>query len=77
VIKHGTVTASLMLRKLSSYPRQTALAVALREIGQIERTLFSLDWTQNVEPRRRVHAGSLLGSQRVWNSWVPRAMTTS
>ena len=56
-IKHGTVTASLMLRKLSSYPRQNGLAVALREIGQIERTLFTLDWLQDVELRRRVNAG--------------------
>ncbi|MCQ4034014.1 Tn3 family transposase, partial [Klebsiella pneumoniae] len=29
----GTVTASLMLRKLGSYPRQNGLAVALRELG--------------------------------------------
>jgi TnpA family transposase len=42
-IKQGTVTASLMLRKLSSYPRQNGLAVALREPGRIERTLFILD----------------------------------
>ncbi len=28
-IKQGTVTASLMLRKLGSYPRQNGLAVAL------------------------------------------------
>ncbi len=32
-IQQGTVTASLMLRKLSSYPRQNGLAVALRELG--------------------------------------------
>ena len=50
-IKHGTVTASLMLRKLGSYPRQNGLAVALREFGRIERTLFTLDWMQNVELR--------------------------
>jgi TnpA family transposase len=43
-IKKGTVTASLMLRKLGSYPRQNGLAVALRELGRIERTLFTLDW---------------------------------
>ncbi len=29
-IQHGTVTASLMLRQLGSYPRQNGLAVALR-----------------------------------------------
>jgi TnpA family transposase len=56
-IKQGTVTASLMLRKLASYPRQNGLAIALRELGRIERTLFILDWLQNVDLRRRVHAG--------------------
>ena len=33
-----------MLRKLSAYPRQNGLAVALRELGRIERTLFTLEW---------------------------------
>jgi TnpA family transposase len=56
-IKQGTVTASLMLRKLGSYPRQNGLAVALREIGRIERTLFMLDWMQHIELRRRVQVG--------------------
>lgn len=56
-INQGTVTASLILRKLGSYPRQNGLAMALREIGRIERTLFTLDWLQNVELRRRVNAG--------------------
>lgn len=56
-IKQGTVTASLMLRKLGSYPRKNGLAVALREVGKIERSLFTLDWFQNVELRRRVNAG--------------------
>lgn len=31
-----------MLRKLGSYPRQNGQAVALRELGRIERTLFIL-----------------------------------
>jgi TnpA family transposase len=56
-IKHGTVTASLTLRNLGSYPRQNGLALALRELGRIERTLFMLDWLQSTELRRRVHAG--------------------
>lgn len=63
-IKQGTVTASLMLRKLGSYPRQNGLAVALRELGRIERTLFIVDWLQNVELRRRVHAGLNKGEAR-------------
>jgi len=56
-IRQGTVTASLMLRKLGSYPRQNGLAVALRELGRIERSLFMLDWMQHVELRRRVQVG--------------------
>jgi TnpA family transposase len=63
-IKQGTVTASLMLRKLGSYPRQNGLAVALRELGRIERALFILDWLQSVELRRRVHAGLNKGEAR-------------
>ena len=63
-IKQGTVTASLMLRKLGGYPRQNGLAVALRELGRIERTLFILDWLQNVELRRRVNAGLNKGEAR-------------
>jgi len=38
--------------------------VALRELGRIERTLFILDWLQNVELRRRVHAGLNKGEAR-------------
>ena len=63
-IQQGTVTASLMLRKLGSYPRQNGLAVALRELGRIERTLFILDWLQSVDLRRRVHAGLNKGEAR-------------
>jgi TnpA family transposase len=51
-IKQGTVTASLMLRKLGSYPRQNGLAIALRELGRIERTLFILEWLQSIDLRR-------------------------
>ena len=63
-IKQGTVTASLMLRKLGSYPRRNGLATALRELGRIERTLFTLDWLQNTELRRRVQIGLNKGEAR-------------
>jgi TnpA family transposase len=39
-IQQGIVTASLMLRKLGTYPRQNGLALALRELGRQERTLL-------------------------------------
>jgi TnpA family transposase len=63
-IKQGTVTASLILRKLGSYPRQNSLALALREIGRIERTLFTLAWLEDPALRRRVNAGLNKGEAR-------------
>jgi TnpA family transposase len=56
-IAQGSVTASLMLRKLASYPRQNSLALALRELGRIERTLFTLDWVRDPALRQQVTAG--------------------
>ncbi|EOO24548.1 hypothetical protein ICM_04949 [Bacillus cereus BAG1X2-3] len=41
-VRQGTATASLILKKLSSYPRQNSLSIALREIGRIERNLYML-----------------------------------
>lgn len=46
-----------MTSKRTFHPRQNGLAVALRELGRLERTLFTLDWLQNVELRRRVQIG--------------------
>lgn len=56
-VKMGTVQASLMLRKLSAYPRQNSLALALRELGRLERTLFILKWIQEPQLRRNVLIG--------------------
>lgn len=56
-IRLGTVTASLLVRKLAAYPRQNRLALAMRELGRIERTLFLLSWIQDPTLRARVQAG--------------------
>lgn len=63
-LRLGTVTASLLLRKLASYPRQNGVAWALREVGRIEKTLFTLEWLQSVELRRRVQVGLNKGEAR-------------
>jgi TnpA family transposase len=60
----GTVSASLILGKLAAYPRQNGLALASRELGRIERTLFTLEWIQSPELRRRVHVGLNKGEAR-------------
>lgn len=63
-IKHGTVTSSLILRKLGSYPRQNNLALALRELGKLERSIFMLEWSKDPQLRRRVQAGLNKGEAR-------------
>jgi TnpA family transposase len=60
-IRTGTTTSSAMLKKLSAYPRQNGLAKALREVGRIERTLFTLDWIKNPDLRRRAHSRAQQG----------------
>ena len=63
-IKAGTVAPSAILRRLAAYPRQNALAKALREIGRLERTLFTLDWISDPALRRRSNAGLNKGEAR-------------
>lgn len=63
-IQQGTVSSSMMLSKLAAYPRQNQLAWALREIGRIERTLFTLEWLESPELRRRVNDGLNKGEER-------------
>ena len=53
----GTIAPSQWLRKFASYPRQHDLAVALREIGRVERTLFIIDWVLDPDMRRRAQLG--------------------
>jgi TnpA family transposase len=52
-VRTGTASASLLLKRLGAYPRQNGLALALREIGRIERTLFMLDWFELPGLRRQ------------------------
>ena len=51
-IRAGAVTASLIMRQLASHPRQNGVAAALRELGRMERTLFTLDWIDDPDLRR-------------------------
>lgn len=53
-----------MLKKLSAYPRQNGLAVALREAGRLERSIFMLNWLRDLDLRRRAQAGLNKGEAR-------------
>jgi TnpA family transposase len=51
-------------RRGAVYPRRNGLAWALKEIGKIERTLFTLEWMKSPDLRRRVTAGLNKGEAR-------------
>ena len=53
----GVMPPSQLLRKFASYPRQHELALALREIGRIERTLFVIEWLLDADMQRRANVG--------------------
>jgi TnpA family transposase len=53
----GIMPPSQLLRKFASHPRQHDLAVALREVGRIERTLFIIDWLLDTDMQRRAQIG--------------------
>jgi len=53
-IRHGTVSASLLMRKLAAYPRQNQVARALTEFCKLERTSFLLAYFRDAALRRRI-----------------------
>ena len=63
-VRTGRVSASLMLKRLGAYPRQNGLALALREIGRVERTLATLDWLERPQLRRQATAELNKGEAR-------------
>ena len=56
-IETGAVVPSVILRKLAAAGSGNVLSRALRALGRIERTLFTLQWLSDPALRRRSHAG--------------------
>lgn len=54
------------MRQLAAYPRQNGVAAALRKLGRLERTLFTLDWIS--EPELRRETGQELNKGEARNS---------
>ncbi len=48
-------------RLLERHPRRNGLALALREVGRVERTLFTLDWLTDRALQRRTRLGLTKG----------------
>ncbi|OJI94550.1 TnpA family transposase [Planktotalea frisia] len=53
----GVMPPTQLLKKFAAYPRQHELAVALREIGRVERTLFIIEWILDADMQRRAQIG--------------------
>lgn len=60
----GHVSAAETLQRLAAYPRQNSLALALREVGRLQRSVFMLEWLRSPELRRRAGAGLNKGEAR-------------
>ena len=80
----GRMQPSHLLKKLAARPRQHDLALALREIGRVERTLFIIEWLLNTEMQRRAQIGlnkgeahhALKGALRIGRQGEIRDRTT-
>lgn len=80
----GQMQPSQLLKKLAARPRQHDLALALREIGRVERTLFIIEWLLNTDMQRRANIGlnkgeahhALKGALRIGRQGEIRDRTT-
>ena len=63
-MRNKAVTPSLILKKLSAYSKQNSLAAALREVGRVYRTLFTLRWFKDPALRALVTAELNKGEAR-------------
>jgi TnpA family transposase len=57
-IKAGRITASTILRKLSTASRKNRLYFAFRELGRVVRTAFLLQYLADAELRAIIHAAT-------------------
>ena len=64
-------TVFLRVGMLAAPPPSQSLAWGLREIGRIDRTLFTLDWLQSPELRRHVTVGLNKGEAKNANDRRP------
>jgi TnpA family transposase len=54
-LKHGTVTASLLVSRLHAQQRRSGLAAALQDYGRLVKTEFLLRYLTHPDQRRSIH----------------------
>lgn len=63
-LRTRTVSSSLLLKRLSSAPKRQGLSNAIRLLGRIERTLFTLQWINDKDLRKQTTAELNKGEAR-------------
>jgi TnpA family transposase len=67
-ISQGKVRSSTILRKLGTESHKNKLYVAFRELGRVVRTIFLLQFINDEELRRTIHAATNISE--AWNGFV-------
>ena len=57
-IKLGVITSSSILRRLGTHSRKNPLYFAFRELGKVIRTLFMLEYVDDLEVRKMIQAAT-------------------
>lgn len=70
-ISSGKLKASVILRKLSSKSRKNKLYFAFRELGRVIRTIFLLNYINDVDMRQYIQAGTCKSEEyNAFIKWV-------
>ncbi|SDR61289.1 Tn3 family transposase [Paraburkholderia tuberum] len=70
-IQAGTISSPLLLRRLGSESRKNRLYLAARELGNVVRTVFLLEWIGSLELRQEVTANTnKIESYNGFSKWL-------
>ncbi len=76
-IKKGKITPSTILRRLGSHSRKNKLYYAFRELGRAVRTIFLLEYIEDLELRRLIFAATNKSEEfNQFSDWVAFANKT-
>lgn len=70
-IQAGTISSPLLLRRLGSESRRNRLYLAARELGNVVRTVYLLQWIGSLELRQDVTANTnKIESYNGFSKWL-------
>ncbi|HLB42450.1 MAG TPA: transposase [Gammaproteobacteria bacterium] len=70
-IRQGKISSSALLKKFGSYSRQNRLCVAMRELGNVIRTIFLLEYISDADVREEITAQTnKVESYNEFSGWI-------